>query len=58
MGIQFEIRPRITQDGKEGSLQVNADVSSVILNEDVNVYQGDYIIASSLVAIVVWAGQV
>ena len=47
VGIKLSIRPRITVDGEEVSLQVNASVSAVVPNQDVNVYVDEDVIASS-----------
>lgn len=48
VGIQLAIRPRINEDGKEVSLQVNALVSAVVPGEEVEVKTDkDVVIASS-----------
>lgn len=48
VGIQLAIRPRVDDQGKEVSLQVNAVVSAVVAGEDVDVKDKDNeIIASS-----------
>ncbi|QHI70314.1 ABC transporter transmembrane domain-containing protein [Tichowtungia aerotolerans] len=47
VGIQLAIRPRINEDGKEVSLQVNAVVSAVVAGEDVEVKKDDDVVASS-----------
>ncbi len=47
VGIQLSIRPRIDEGGKEVSLQINALVSSVVPDGEVEVKQGKDVIASS-----------
>jgi ABC-type multidrug transport system fused ATPase/permease subunit/Flp pilus assembly secretin CpaC len=47
VGIELSIRPRINEDGEEISLQVNALVSAVVPGDDVEVKQGNDVIASS-----------
>lgn len=50
VGIQLAIRPRINEDGEEVSLQVNAMVSAVVPDEEVEVTDpgnSDMVIASS-----------
>ncbi len=47
-GIQLAIRPRISDDGQEISLQINANVSAVVPGQDVQVRdQENRVIASS-----------
>ena len=47
VGIQLAVRPRINEEGQEVSMQVNATVSAVVPNEDVEVRDssGDRVVA-------------
>lgn len=47
VGIQLAVRPRINDEGQEVSMQVNATVSAVVPNEDVEVRDssGDRVVA-------------